>query len=121
MVDSRAVPPGGGLEPPGRFRATVHGTCFADREQHLASLRVGDPLLLIPGPPTDDDPGVWVHRMSGDTIGHLPPEIERWLVPWMRRGGRATATAVRVGDAETPSWRRVIIEVVTGDAMPGDR
>lgn len=112
MAESPAVPARGGLEPPGRFRATVHGTCFADREQHLESLRVGDPLLLIPGPPLDDEPGIWVHRLSGDTIGHLPPEIERWLVPWMLRGGRATATAVRVGDAETPSWRRVIIEVV---------
>jgi hypothetical protein len=112
MAESPAVPAREG-EPPGRFRATVHGTCFADREQYVATVRAGDPLLLIPGPPTDDDPGVWVHLMTGDPVGHLPPEIERWLVPWMQRGGRATARAVRVGDADTPSWRRLIIEVET--------
>jgi hypothetical protein len=100
------------FEPPDRFRATVHGTVFGARERHLASLRAGDELLLVPGPPLDDDPGVWVHLTSGDTIGHLPPEIERWMVPWMLRGGKATARALRVGDAETPSWRRLIIEVV---------
>ncbi len=113
MAETSPGPARAGSEPPGRFRATVHGTCFADREQHLETLRAGDELLLIPGPPTDEDPGVWVHLPSGDTVGHLPPEIEQWMVPWMHRGGRATATAVRVGDAETPSWRRLIIEIVT--------
>ena len=112
MADSPAVPERQG-EPPGRFRATVHGTCFAEREQHLATLQVGDELLLIPGPPTDDDPSVWVHLRSGDLVGHLPPEIERWLMPWILRGGHARAHAVRVGDADTPSWRRLIIEVDT--------
>ena len=112
MAETSRSPARAGSEPPGRFRATVHGTCFADREQHLEGLRAGDELILIPGPPTDDDPGIWVHLRSGDTVGHLPPEIEQWMVPWMHRGGRATATAVRVGDAETPSWRRLIIEVV---------
>lgn len=113
MDESFTAPSSPEFEPPDRFRATVHGTCFADREQHLESLRAGDELLLIPGPPLDDDPGVWVHLSSGDPIGHLPPEIERWMVPWMMQGGRATARALRVGDAETPSWRRLVIEVFT--------
>lgn len=112
MADSSAAATRPAFEPPRRFRATVHGTCFADREQHLASVHAGDELLLIPGPPLDDDPGIWVHLATGDTIGHLPPEIERWMVPWMLKGGKATARALRVGDAQTPSWRRLIIEVV---------
>ena len=113
MADRSPASPRQSFEPPDRFRATVHGTCFADREQHLRELQAGDELLLIPGPPLDDDPGIWVHLASGDTVGHLPPEIERWMVPFMLRGGKATARAVRVGDAQTPSWRRLIIEVVT--------
>lgn len=104
------------FEPPDRFRATVHGTVFAAREQHLDSVRVGDPLLLIPGPPTDEEPGIWVHLRSGDPIGHLPPEIERWMVPWMLQGGKATARALRVGDAATPSWRRLVIEICCDQA-----
>jgi hypothetical protein len=106
----RAPPP---LPPerPSCFRATVHGTVFARRATHLDRLRAGDEVLLIPGPPVDDDPGIWVHMPGGDVIGHLPPEIECWLAPWMLRGGQATARAVRVSGADTPSWRRVLLEV----------
>jgi|SRR5690606_888767 len=96
---------------PARFRATVHGTVFANRDQHLQHLRAGDELLLIPDPPLDDEPGIWVHLTSGDPVGHLPPEIERWLAPWMIRGGRARARALRVSGPDTPSWRRLLIEV----------
>lgn len=98
-------------ERPACFRATVHGTVFGERASHLADVHAGDELLLIPGPPLDDEPGVWVHLPEGDLIGHLPPEIESWLTPWMLRGGRATARAVRVGGREEPSWRRLVIEV----------
>jgi len=98
-------------ERPSCFRATVHGTVFGERASHLGEVHSGDELLLIPGPPLEEHPGVWVHLPEGDLIGHLPPEIESWLTPWMLRGGRATARAVRVGGSEEPSWRRLVIEV----------
>lgn len=89
----------------------MHGLVFADRASHLHRLQAGDEVHLIPGPPVDTDPGIWVHMPEGDVIGHLPPEIEFWLAPWMLSGGRATARAVRVSGADTPSWRRVLLEV----------
>lgn len=100
-------PPG----PPPRFRSTVHGTVFAGRERHLESINVGDSVRLIPDPPVREGGSVWVHLASGDPIGHLPPEICQWLLPWMRGGGVAEARALRVGGAEIPSWRRVVLEV----------
>jgi hypothetical protein len=84
---------------------------FGGRAQLLAKVHAGDELLLLPGPPIDDEPGVWVHLPGGDLIGHLPPEIEAWLSPWMLNGGHATARAVRVSGQDTPSWRRLLIEV----------
>lgn len=97
---------------PARFRATVHGTVFGNRSQLLDRVCAGDELVLVPDPPLDEPPEVWVHLKGGDPIGHLPPEIESWLAPWMLRGGRATARAVRVHGADVPSWRRLLIEVV---------
>jgi hypothetical protein len=96
---------------PGHFFATVHGTVFGDRAESVEALRAGDEVVLLPDPPVTDEPGVWVHLRGGAIIGHLPPEIENWLAPWMLRGGRATARAVRVSGADVPSWRRVLIEV----------
>lgn len=96
---------------PTRFRATVHGIAFCDRSRHLQRISAGDEVLLIPDPPIDDDPGIWVHLPGGDPIGHLPPEIESWLAPWMLRGGRVTARALRVSGEDVPSWRRLLIEV----------
>jgi hypothetical protein len=109
-MDHRAPPPLPPERPP-CFRATVHGTVFCERAAHLDRLKPGDEVLLIPGPPVDDDPGIWVHMPGGDVIGHLPPEIENWLAPWMLRGGSARARAVRVSGSDTPSWRRVLLEV----------
>lgn len=99
---------------PDRFFATVHGTVFGDRSRHVDGLEAGDELVLMPDPPVADDPGVWVHLRDGDPIGHLPPEIEAWLAPWLLRGGRVRARAVRVSGADVPSWRRVLIEVRCG-------
>lgn len=96
---------------PSRFRATVHGTVFAGRDQHVDHMSEGDRLRLIPDPPVQETPEVWVHLDSGDPIGHLPPEIGSWLWPWMLQGGWAEARALRVGGAEVPSWRRVVLEV----------
>ena len=99
---------------PRRFRSTVHGTCFAGRDRYLDEMRDGDELCLIPDPPGQDAPEVWVHLPSGDPIGHLPPEICRWLWPWMLRGGRTRARASRVHGSDVPSWRRLVLEVSCG-------
>jgi hypothetical protein len=100
-----------GPRPPRCFRATVHGLVFGDRARHLDRLNEGDALLLIPDPPMEPDPAIWVHMPGGDLLGHLPPEIGAWLAPWMLRGGPASATAVRVHGSDVPSWRRLLIEV----------
>jgi len=102
------------MNAPHTFRTTVHGTVFGERASHLRELGAGDRLLLIPDPPGDDDPAVWVHLPGGDPVGHLPPEINAWLAPWMLTGGRASATAVRVGSHDVPSWKRLLIEVNCG-------
>ena len=93
------------------FRTTVHGTVFARRTQTLRAATAGDQLLLIPDPPDATEPAVWVHLSGGDPVGHLPPEINAWLAPWMLRGGAASATVIRVGGSEVPSWKRLLIEV----------
>lgn len=107
--------PSDAVAPPTRFRATVHGTVFCDRSRQLERLEPGDELILLPDPPGADEPEIWVHHREGDLIGHLPPEIGDWLVPWMRTGGRATAVAVRIEGAEMPSWRRLLVEVTCAD------
>lgn len=104
---------------PASFRTTVHGTIFGDRAALVDRLSEGEELLLLPGPPTDDEPGVWVHRCGGDLVGHLPPEIEFWLAPWLLRGGHARARAVRVSGQDVPSWRRLLIEVDCACAEAG--
>ncbi|MEX0892604.1 MAG: hypothetical protein WEB88_10575 [Gemmatimonadota bacterium] len=106
----RAPPP---LPPrrPRHFRATVHGTVFGGRTECVAHVQPGDELLLLPNAPHEDEPSVWVHAHGGDVLGHLPPEIEAWLSPWLLRGGRAQARAVRVLGPEAPSWNRLVLEV----------
>jgi hypothetical protein len=99
---------------PERFFATVHGTVFGERWARVDTIQAGDELILLPDPPVTDDPGVWVHRADGAIIGHLPPEIEAWLAPWMLQGGSVRATAVRVSGDDVPSWRRVLLEVCCG-------
>ena len=96
---------------PSCFRSTVHGTVFGERAKHLQRVTAGDELIIVPGPPTDEEPGIWVHLPGGDLLGHLPPEIEHWLAPWMLRGGRASARALKVEGGDAPSWRRLLIEV----------
>jgi hypothetical protein len=100
---------------PTTFRATVHGTVFGRRSGHLDDLEPGDELLLIPDPPGEEDPEVWVHLPEGDPVGHLPPEINAWLVPWMLRGGAASAVTIRVRGSEVPSWKRLLIQVRCGN------
>ena len=78
---------------------------------HLADLREGDPVQLVADPPVQEDPEVWVHLPSGPPLGHLPPEVNTWLAPWLQGGGSARAEALRVRGEEAPSWRRLVIHV----------
>ncbi len=84
---------------------------FAGRDKHLQSLETGEPLYLIPDPPDQEEPEVWVHREGGDLLGHLPSEISSWLAPWLVKGGGAKAQAVKIHGSEVPSWRRLLLEV----------
>ena len=100
--------------PPGcppRFRSTVHGTVFAGRDRYVDRLTEGASVRLVADPPVQKMPEVWVHLESGEPIGHLPPEIGRWLWPWMSRGGVVEARALRVSGSDVPSWRRLVLEV----------
>lgn len=102
------LPPG----QPARFRATVHGTVFGERSARVDGIHSHDALLLIPDPPMEDEPKVWVHIATGDPIGYLPAEISAWLAPWLHRGGRASARAAQVRTAaDAPSWRRLVVEI----------
>lgn len=96
---------------PACFRSTVHGTVFAGRDRFVERLSEGERLRLVADPPVQNEPEVWVHLESGEPIGHLPPEIGRWLWPWLSLGGVAEARAVRVRGADVPSWRRLLLEV----------
>ncbi len=96
---------------PSQFRATVHGMVFAGREEHLEGLKAGESLYLIPDPPDQEAPEVWVHREGGDLLGHLPPEISAWLAPWLMQGGGANARTLKVHDSDVPSWKRLLLEV----------
>jgi hypothetical protein len=89
----------------------VHGTVFAGRDRFEERLSEGERLRLVADPPVQNEPEVWVHLESGEPIGHLPPEIGRWLWPWLSLGGVAEARAVRVRGADVPSWRRLLLEV----------
>jgi hypothetical protein len=94
----------------------VHGTVFADRAASLQRLNAGDGLTLLPDPPVEEAPRVWVHLPTGEPVGHLPTEIGDWLAPWLLRGGQARARVLRVSGPETPSWRRLLVEVRCGPA-----
>jgi len=137
------------LGQPRRFRATVHGTVFADRARAVQRIQAGDSLTLVVDPalqePRPRDPDfrnpepllagnpelrirerseknrepatpevVWVHLPSGEPVGYLPREIGCWLAPWMLRGGNARAHAVRVSGPDSPSWRRLLLQVSCG-------
>ena len=111
-----------------RFEVPVYGTIFAERASAVSRLLPGETLILVPDPPGIDDPPagrtpadeplvveepkVWVHAAGGHVLGHLSPDINRWLVPRMLTGVRYTATVLSVGDPARESWRRLVIEVV---------
>lgn len=93
------------------FRTAVYGTVFAKRSAVVQRLRIGDPLILVPDPPGIDEPSVWVHAAGGDVVGHLSPDLNAWLVPWMLAGHRCSAVVAQVGGADVASWKRLIIAV----------
>ena len=94
------------------FRTAVYGTVFADRAAVVRRLRPGDPLILVADPPCIDEPSVWVHAVGGgDVIGHLSPDLNDWLVPWMLAGHGCRAVVASVGGADVASWKRLVIAV----------
>ena len=93
------------------FDTPVYGTVFGQRAAVVRRLRVGDRLILVPDPPGTDDPAVWVHAAGGDVVGHLSPDINSWLAPWMLSGGRCGAVVVHLGAEDVASYKRLIINV----------
>ena len=93
------------------FRTAVYGTGFAKRAEAVQRLSEGDPLILVPDPPGVDQPCVWVHAPGGDVVGHLSPDVNRWLVPWMLEGARCRAQVAHVGGPDVASWKRLEIDV----------
>jgi hypothetical protein len=93
------------------FRTAVYGTVFANRSAVVRRLRAGDPLILVPDPPGIDEPSVWVHAAGGDVIGHLSPDLNTWLVPWMLAGHHCRAVVAQVRGDDVASWKRLVIEV----------
>jgi hypothetical protein len=94
-----------------RFEAPVYGTVFASRAAALARLREGDQVILVPDPEGVDNPSVWVHAAGGDVVGHLAPDVNRWMVRRMLGGARYTARVVSIGAPGTESWKRLIVAV----------
>lgn len=93
------------------FETTVFGTVFAQRRAALHRLKIGDQLILVPDPPGTDEPSVWVHAPGGDVLGHLSPDINEWLVPWMLDGCRCGAVVTHLGGDEVASYKRLAITV----------
>ena len=93
------------------FDTPVYGTVFARRPHAVHRLHVGDQLILVPDPPGTDEPNVWVHAPGGDVLGHLSPDINAWLVPWMLDGGRCGGSVAQLGSDDVASYKRLIITV----------
>ncbi len=98
-----------------RFETPVYGTVFAARAAVVRRLKEGDQLILVPDPPGVDEPSVWVHAQGGDVVGHLSPDVNRWMVPRMMGGARYGARVCSVGEPETASWKRLVIAVEIAD------
>lgn len=93
------------------FQTNVYGTVFGARAAVVRRLRPGDRLILVPDPPGTDNPAVWVHAPGGDVVGHLSPDVNSWMVPWMLVGGRCGATVASVRGNEVASWKRLVVTV----------
>jgi len=93
------------------FETPVYGTVFGRRSEVVHRLDVGDRLILVPDPPGTDEPSVWVHAPGGDVVGHLSPDINAWLVPWMLAGCRCGAVVSHIGGDDVASYKRLLITV----------
>src|SRR5688572_33017589 len=87
------------------FETPVYGTVFGERARVVHRLREGDRLILVPDPPGVEQPSVWVHAMGGDVVGHLSPDVNRWLAPRMMEGARYGARVRSIGDPGTEIGR----------------
>ena len=94
-----------------QFETPVYGTIFAARAAALSRLEVGDRLVLVPDPDGVDNPSVWVHAPGGDVVGHLAPDVNRWMVKRMLQGARYAAHVASVGGPGTESWKRLVISI----------
>jgi hypothetical protein len=93
------------------FRTPVYGTVFGRRADVVKRLHVGDRLILVPDPPGTDPPTVWVHARGGDVVGHLSPDVNAWLAPWMLAGRCYGAEVADVRGDDVASWKRLVITV----------
>ena len=93
------------------FETPVYGTVFAQRAAVVRRLKEGDQLILVPDPPGVDEPSVWVHAPGGDVVGHLSPDVNRWMAPRMLGGAVYGASVRSVGEPDTASWKRLVITV----------
>jgi hypothetical protein len=93
------------------FETPVYGTVFGDRARVVLRLHEGDQLILVPDPPGVEQPSVWVHAPGGDVVGHLSPDVNRWLAPKMMEGARYGARVRSIGEPGTESWKRLVIVV----------
>jgi hypothetical protein len=93
------------------FETPVYGTVFGERSRVVLRLREGDQLILVPDPPGVEQPSVWVHAPGGDVVGHLSPDVNRWLAPRMMEGARYGARVRSIGQPGTESWKRLVIAV----------
>ena len=93
------------------FRTPVYGTVFGRRPAVVRRLREGDRLILVPDPPGTEPPNVWVHAQGGDVVGHLSPDVNSWLVPWMLAGECYGAEVTRKAGDDVASWKRLVITV----------
>jgi hypothetical protein len=94
-----------------QFDVAVYGTIFGERRITVQRLKPGDRLILVPDPPGVEEPSVWVHAPGGDVVGHLSPDVNRWLVKRMLDGARYSGTVKLVGAETTESWKRLVITV----------
>ena len=93
------------------FRTPVYGTVFGRRPAVVDRLKVGDRLILVPDPPGTEPPNVWVHAKGGDVVGHLSPDVNAWLMPWMLAGECYGAEVTRKAGDDVASWKRLVITV----------
>ncbi len=108
VVDDRRRSPGSCLGT--RLRASASRR-NGERRTAVQRLNCGDRLILVPDPDGVENPSVWVHAIGGDVIGHLSPDVNRWLVPKMLDGARYSAVVKELGANEAESWKRLVITI----------